>query len=187
MKKKIKKKIYKNTFLKHKFIINKSLIQNILQTDFLIINSSKNICFNKHYISISKTLITLKIFIRLLFFLKKEKKNNQIYFWMNNLFNVELVNQFFLSYTIKKRIIVDEKYPFFIYYNTISKLMIRFENENSYLKNLFRILKNRNYLLNQNISLYKTPKQINSYNIYNDTLCIKKVILLLLFILKIFK
>ena len=88
MKKKIKKKIYKNTFLKHKFIINKSLIQNILQTDFLIINSSKNICFNKHYISISKTLITLKIFIRLLFFLKKEKKNNQIYFWMNNLFNV---------------------------------------------------------------------------------------------------
>jgi hypothetical protein len=193
MKKKVlKKKYYQNKLVftlsnKNKSLINKSLINNILQIDFLILNSSKNMCFNKHYISISKTLISLKIFIRLLNFLKKNNTCEEIFFWVSNLFNVELINQFFILYPIKKNFVVAEKYPYFIFSNIVSKIMLHFENEDINLKNIFNILTNRKYFLNQYISIYNTSNNINAYNIYNDTFCIKKIIFLLLLIFKILK
>lgn len=174
--------------------INFLLYQNLIESDFLLINSSllykkKNNCTiikNQNFLDVFVINKEIKQFISLLKFIKK--KQGLIKILDNN-----LEDNFFLFKDLKKNLDIDVS-EIFLSKNTYNKNIIKHFKKTKLLLNLSTIKLSNNliysffkhsFFLIQNINLYNSLFNLGLYKIFNDIQNYKNIIFISLLIKKI--
>lgn len=174
--------------------LNKNLLQNLITSDFFILQNTKlkdfnnlNIktTFNLHSLNIVGLNKSLKQFIRLLYYVKRQQSNH-LFFMSSNKQHEKLLN-YFISANIKK-----SKLSFTNFsqkkenlYNTLN-FFISLEM-NLYKNNIFKILNDKNIFLINEINSNFNIFDKGTYKIFNSLTDIKKLLFLIIIINSVFK
>ena len=182
----------------------KTFFYNLIVFDFIFLNPTnkklshfylEQIIFNKdNYffkLSIFELLKSFKLFIRLFQFLSKKSKIKKysnklfLYIWCNNYQNIKFLNFFLKKYNLDTPFKVTNSFPRIGHNSPFFKnvLVLNQQLQNSNYKNFF----SQNLYLIQKVGAFNELKNWGSYKIYNNLNDIKKLILLSLVLVQIFK
>jgi len=174
--------------------LNHLLLNSLIESDFLFLKNYhflKNLnsltvlhLNNKNFVSVLnplETLKTLKQYIRLIQFFKKQK-NSIFNFFVQNRAQKSIINNFIVLNKLILKFKTSFKFLVLKGNTTNSQLLLSVHQPLSKNLNLYKTLINENIFLIQEINSNQDKKKLGLYKIYNNLSDYKKLIFLMVII-----